>query len=703
MLTNRTYRTNRTCRAGFLLLSALLLVFGCGRGNDSSGNNSADGANNNGAPHIAPRTNSRTAAANTNRNNTNGNAVGNRNTPPPVNRTPPPPAEYTLPVAFTPMAVPTPQPVADYVAGAGSAFDLTTAMLLVALEIDPQLDLAAETARINALATQLADDLGASTTLPALKEKIAFRVFAMQHLRFRQSDDDASRTDPALISLPQVLTTHEGNCVSLSLLVLAMADRLGLGNHLRAVTLPRHMFVRIAPRADKVVVFETSLPDDTVTEQQLARQAKLDWPIESRSPFGVALTRTQTLGAALNNYGMVQDAAGKPEQALDTFRLAIRLWSQNVHAHENGGGIALREASKLDAESADEAVRKRRNDLLQSAVSWLKSACAWNPQTADNWIWCAQALRLLHRDDEAIRTLDDGAPHLDNESWDVLHVRYLTEIHALHGDQALATIRKAERVLPRDDQRTQAEFHHSYALALILTGSADKAEPQLIKALDLGDSDRRRAAIGTIMQQCARTGAIAAFVHLYDVIAARAARRENDEQQFVADVGGQFATHIVQTANNQDPPKDRVDAAIRVLERSLELVDSYLSRHDLFALLWSSDQHDKALPHANRAIELADKPADKFDILMILANHYANLHENGVAGLKTVVDGLAALPEPLNREAIMYGALLIMNTPPQTRASLGKALEQFEAYIAAGGTNPNAPRMRDEIKKFLGR
>ncbi|MGE0433659.1 MAG: transglutaminase family protein [Planctomycetota bacterium] len=695
-----------------LLVVVALVLAGCGR--SPSATNANDDDDSGGSMpklNFAPRPAANQANANANRNaNTAGNNNTARNTPANTGNTTPANAgntnsnagtashEFTLPIEFRALPAPPDEPLADWLEGNMASFDFATAMLLLAREMNPRLDLAAETARINALAQGLATALGKAATPRQLKEAISQRIFRELRLRFHSSDDDNSRTDAALLSVPTVLDTCEGNCVSLSALVLMVCDRLGLQDAIHAATLPRHMYLRVDARTTSLEIIETSQPDVPTSDERLARELKLDWPLPASSPFARSLDRRETFGAALNNYGLVLDA--QPDKgliAIRWFETAMRLWPRNVHAHENAGGIALREASKLDNDDA------ARVELLKKAVVWLGAAVRMWPGSADSWLFLSHTQRLLGRADDAIKTLDEAAPYLDATAWEPQHLRFLALLRADKGPEALKVIEAAKSVLPSDAD-TQAEYSHAHAVALILCDRTKDAAPDIQRTLITGNVRRQRMLMRDVMTHCDSGSRIPAGLDFYRSFAKHVERADDAEKRYVADLGSAFASHIVQPVKDGDAPTPAsVKVAIDVLTLSIGLHDEFNARHDLFVLLWTSDRHDEAAAHGFPAIEFATDPKDKVTLLLTMANYYANQHENGIDGLGKVVAGLKALPAPFNVEALMFEGVLTMNKPPQSRVSLGKALALFERYIAEGGTNPNATMLRDEIKKALAR
>jgi regulator of sirC expression with transglutaminase-like and TPR domain len=144
--------------------------------------------------------------------------------------------------------------------GPEDRLDYARAKLAIDRLVDPKLDVAAAAARLDSLTAQARALAGASAgpdaRLAALRRLIYEpgpwndgRAFAYDH-------DDPLGQSPRSRLLPVYLATRLGNCVSMPILFLILADRLGLDMALAAA--PLHMFVRWRDESGGTLNLETT-------------------------------------------------------------------------------------------------------------------------------------------------------------------------------------------------------------------------------------------------------------------------------------------------------------------------------------------------------------------------------------------------------------------------------------------------------------
>jgi regulator of sirC expression with transglutaminase-like and TPR domain len=154
----------------------------------------------------------------------------------------------------------------------GDDLDVALGAALIARDVYPDLDVTALLARFDVLAEPLAHE--SLRDLPAVvqAERLAHHLFEVEGLRGNES----SYHDPRNSLLPDVLERRLGIPITLSLVYVEVARRLGVPA--RGVGFPGHFLVRIDPPCGSppIVVdpfFRGRLLDDAALDRLLARAA----------------------------------------------------------------------------------------------------------------------------------------------------------------------------------------------------------------------------------------------------------------------------------------------------------------------------------------------------------------------------------------------------------------------------------------------
>lgn len=175
----------------------------------------------------------------------------------------------------------------------------------------------------------------------------AFRKVLLVEERFVY---DKSSSDPGNYLLESVLSRRKGNCLGLSLLYLALADRLGVP--FRGVYVPSHCFVRYEGNGDRLNVefAEGGASWDDDRYRRLFRIRPARPYLRSLPPAGMLGVFLKTLGAGYSRKGREQDA-------LRLYDEAERLFPGLPDVHYNAG-VSLQKLGRND-----EAIRKYRRAL----------------------------------------------------------------------------------------------------------------------------------------------------------------------------------------------------------------------------------------------------------------------------------------------------------------------------------------------------
>jgi tetratricopeptide (TPR) repeat protein len=197
--------------------------------------------------------------------------------------------------------------------------------------------------------TRLADRLRPEVSGAADAGQVvgAFRRVLLVEERFTY---DKSSADPQNYLLEAVLARKKGNCLGLSMLYLAIADRLGIP--FRGVYVPSHCFVRYEGNGVRVnVEFAeggASWPDD---------RYRREFRISPGRPYLLSLAPPEMLGVFLKTLGAGYSRKGREEDALRLYDEAGRLYPGLPDVHYNAG-VSLQKSGRLD-----EAAGKYRRAL----------------------------------------------------------------------------------------------------------------------------------------------------------------------------------------------------------------------------------------------------------------------------------------------------------------------------------------------------
>ena len=161
---------------------------------------------------------------------------------------------------------------------------------------------------------------------------------------------DKSASDPQNYLLEAVLARRKGNCLGLSMVWLALADRLGLP--FRGVYVPSHCFVRYEGKDGRRNV-EFAEGGASWGDDRYRREFR----IRPGRPYLFSLSSAEMLGVYLKSLGAGYSRKGREEDALRLYDEAGRLYPGLPDAHFNAG-VSLQKLGRLD-----EAAGKYRRAL----------------------------------------------------------------------------------------------------------------------------------------------------------------------------------------------------------------------------------------------------------------------------------------------------------------------------------------------------
>jgi len=199
--------------------------------------------------------------------------------------------------------------------------DVGIIALELAKEIYPDIDIASYSAKIDALAGQVRR-LAKGTRDPDLRIRCLNTVILLQD-KFQGTRDSSSARRSENYYLNHVLDTRQGNCFTMPILYVAVAQRLGWPVY--PVSVPDHSFVRYVDPALKEQNIETTsnggyVPDDRYAKDFLVSKAGRQSGVYLRT-----LTYHEMLGDLVATNGIYFGQQGQLAKSVAYLKLATRL------------------------------------------------------------------------------------------------------------------------------------------------------------------------------------------------------------------------------------------------------------------------------------------------------------------------------------------------------------------------------------------
>ena len=186
-------------------------------------------------------------------------------------------------------------------------------------------------------------------------------------------------SNPRDLFLHSVLDNKRGYCLSLSVLYLSLAERLGLP--LYGVVVPGHFFVRYDNGRVRFNIETTSGGGGAADEHYIN---KFKVPVDNDSIYMQNLDKMQTLGCFFNNLGNSYMDVGNIEQALVAIERAVEINPSLAECRTNLGNIYL------------------KKDRIEDAINQYRAALQINPADAKTHNNLGNAYTKAGRLDDAI-------------------------------------------------------------------------------------------------------------------------------------------------------------------------------------------------------------------------------------------------------------------------------------------------------------
>jgi len=245
--------------------------------------------------------------------------------------------------------------------------------------------------------------------------------------------------DPNDLFLHSVMDRRRGYCLSLSVLYLSLAERIGLDMY--GVVVPGHFFVRYERGRIRFNIETTSNgaspPDEHYIEKFNIAETRRD------TIYMKNLTKRQTLGCFFNNLGNVYNDIGDTDTAMLALEQAVAINPTLSESRANLGNIYLHKGR------VDDAVRQYRAAIDLNPT---------DPRTYNN---VGNAYMEMDRLKFAVMSYRD-ALSLDPNFTDAYRNLALVFTREERYDLAVAELKKAIEIAPRDSavQNQLGELYH---------------------------------------------------------------------------------------------------------------------------------------------------------------------------------------------------------------------------------------------------
>ena len=220
--------------------------------------------------------------------------------------------------------------------------DIGTAALIISEEWSDGVSGLHYRAQLDEMAQEILRRLKEKNLRPNFKAIPIINHYLFEELGFSAVPNADNPDD---LFLHSVLDKRKGYCLSLSILYLALAERVGLP--VCGVVVPGHFFVRYDSRAVRLNI-ETTAKGGKASDQHYitTRNVPAD---EYHSLYMKNLTEMETLGCLLNNLGVVYMDAGQHRKALTALDRAVQINPMLSESRANMGTIYLRRGEVREA------------------------------------------------------------------------------------------------------------------------------------------------------------------------------------------------------------------------------------------------------------------------------------------------------------------------------------------------------------------
>jgi tetratricopeptide (TPR) repeat protein len=336
--------------------------------------------------------------------------------------------------------------------------DIGTAALLFSERPGAQLDVRRYRQMLDNMAEAVLTRMQAKKVRADARAIPIINEYLFEELGYKAVDN---ADDPCNLFLDAVMNKKKGYCLSLSILYLAIGERIGLPVY--GVVVPGHFFVRYDDGTRQFNIETTSNGNSTTDDYYLTK-----FKVPSQGYGGIymrKLTNTETLSCFLNNLSNVHQAGGDIDAAMADLETAIRIAPGLGTVHSNLGNIYARKgwmdkamyeydmAIRLDP-CEPKAYHNRAGAYATMGQRWdairdFDRAISLEPNFIDAYRGIADAYRQEKYYAEALVRLQKGRLYAPKDAGLITQT---ADVYRESGDAktAIATYQQALRAKPGD-------------------------------------------------------------------------------------------------------------------------------------------------------------------------------------------------------------------------------------------------------------
>ncbi|WP_076998256.1 transglutaminase family protein [Variovorax sp. KK3] len=226
--------------------------------------------------------------------------------------------------------------------------DVGRAALIFGKEIYPSIDVEACSRKIDAMAAQ-ASRFVLRYALRRDPDSIirALNTYYYKVWGVRYDNSPESRTRQENNFLHHTLDTRQGHCITIPMLYMAFAQRLGYPVY--SVVAPEHMFVRFVDPRLREQNIELTAEAGFEPDEGYAYRLNVSRRAIKSGAYLRTLTRRQHLGVLIQQNAIVIGMRGDLDKAIRYFEHAAQLDPQNVYFPKNLGSLWIRKAKQASS------------------------------------------------------------------------------------------------------------------------------------------------------------------------------------------------------------------------------------------------------------------------------------------------------------------------------------------------------------------
>jgi regulator of sirC expression with transglutaminase-like and TPR domain len=221
--------------------------------------------------------------------------------------------------------------VQDFLSLPEKKIDIGLYALVLAKEIYSDIDVAAYSAKIDALADRVRQLAGESQD-PDRRVRCLNTVIFLNE-KYRGSRDAVFTRDPQYFYLNRLLDTKLGNCFTMPLLYVAVGQRLGWPMY--PVSLPDHYFARYVDPAFHEQKIEATSGGAFVTDERYAKDFMVSKTGRRKGTYLRTMTYREFLGSLVGHMAVRHAQSGNTDKAIAYLTVATKLNPRDVGAWAN--------------------------------------------------------------------------------------------------------------------------------------------------------------------------------------------------------------------------------------------------------------------------------------------------------------------------------------------------------------------------------